>query len=157
MAYYNRKNPRIPHYDYTTNNFYFITICTHEKECLFWSNGALNPMGVIARDLLLDIPNHANGVYIDNCVVIPNHIHAIVMIDAKDAQKVRSLSQIVSQYKSAVSRKIHTFLPEKKLWQRSFHDHVIRNQKSYEKIWTYIQYNPEQWAEDCFHPDWNEP
>ena len=51
----------------------------------------------------------------------------------------------------SVTKKIRIMEPEKQIWQRSFHDHVIRNQKSYEKIWTYIENNPVKWEEDCFY------
>ncbi len=156
MDYPQRKNPRISYYDYTTNNYYFVTICTHQHKCLFWSDGRLNRFGIFARDLLLDIPNHVMGVSIDNCVVMPNHVHAIIVIDRADSMKVRSLSQIISQYKSAVSREVHQVRPNITLWQRSFYDHIIRNQQSYEEIWSYIQYNPQKWVEDKFHPRWNQ-
>ena len=62
-----------------------------------------------------------------------------------------NLNQIVAQYKSGVTRKIREILPDMRVWQRSYHDHVIRDQKGYEKIWTYIENNPLKWEEDCFY------
>jgi len=62
-----------------------------------------------------------------------------------------NVSQIIAQYKSGVSREIRKMDSSVEVWQRSFHDHIIRNQKSYEKIWQYIETNPLKWEEDCFY------
>ncbi|MDQ9816352.1 hypothetical protein RFZ01_18460, partial [Acinetobacter pittii] len=62
-----------------------------------------------------------------------------------------SLSNVVGQYKSFVSRKIHGSCPELRVWQTSFHDHVVRNQQDYQRIWAYIDGNPSNWEKDCFY------
>ena len=139
-----RKSPRIPGFDYSSENYYFVTICTHEKQCCFYSNGSLNHCGKTAQRFLSQIPEHFTGVKVDKYVVMPNHMHAIVIIE-QDCTV--ALPTIIGQYKSAVSR--HSSVSP--LWQRSFHDHVIRNQISYEKIWNYIDTNPIRWNEDCFY------
>ena len=64
---------------------------------------------------------------------------------------VINAEQVIGQYKSGVSREIRKIDPEFVLWQRSFHDHIIRNQKQYEKIWMYIENNPLRWEKDCFY------
>ncbi len=148
MPYPIRKSPRIPHYDYSANNYYFITICTHEKRCIFGMPDTLTPYGLIAMDCLRDIPSHFTQVRLDQFVVMPNHIHAILVLDTGCNAKV---STIVSGYKAAVSRRIHETIPQIQVWQRSFHDHVIRNQQSYEKIWTYVRYNGQKWSDDRFY------
>ena len=143
-----RKSPRIPQYDYSTVNSYFVTICTHERRCIFYTKGTLNRLGLVAQDCLLEIPKRYVGYRIDKFVVMPNHIHAIITIDtAVD----KNLSYVIGQYKSVVSKGVHQFYPELEVWQRSFHDHVIRNQKRYDLIWNYIENNPMQWKEDCFY------
>ena len=149
MTYYSRKSCRIPNYDYSTSNYYFITICTDHRRCIFGSVEKLSKFGEIAKEEILSIPKHYDGVLVDHFVVMPNHIHMIVVLE----EKAPNLNQIVAQYKSGVSRRIHHLFPDISVWQRSYHDHVIRNQISYENIWNYIQENPLKWVEDCFYID----
>ena len=141
-----RKNPRINGYNYKTPNYYFVTICTHEKKWLFGTPGTLNSFGRIALDGLQEIHKHFPGAYTDKFVVMPNHVHAIIVL--KD--NAVHLSVIVGQYKSFVSKMIHAEAPEVLVWQASYYDHVIRNQESYEKIWNYIETNPIKWQDDCY-------
>ena len=143
----NRKHPRMRHYDYSTPNYYFVTICTKDKACLFGSPEKLSDVGVVARDSLLDIPIHFPGVVVDQYVVMPNHVHAIIALQDHNT----NLSILIGQYKSSVTRKIRRIHPGMDVWQSSFHDHVIRNQSSYDKIWLYIEGNPAKWEEDCFY------
>ena len=142
-----RKSPRIPGYDYSSVNYYFITICTHEKRCFFGEPGKLNRMGKIAEEYLLNIPNLHSEIRLDKYVVMPNHIHAV--FDVQNSN--RDLAVIIGQYKMAVTKQIRETMPEFEVWQRSFHDHVIRNQSRYERIWNYIEDNPRKWEEDCFY------
>jgi REP element-mobilizing transposase RayT len=154
MDRHNRKPTRIPNYDYSRNNYYFVTLCAHERKCIFGSPNCLSLLGKIAERDLNDIGKHFPTVSIDKYVVMPNHIHAIVVIDnGIDAENKTSLINIVGQYKAGVSRKIHTLCDIQLIWQRSFHDRVIRNQKEYEKIWMYIETNPLRWNKDCFYTE----
>ena len=143
-----RKSPRIPRYDYSTVNSYFVTICTHERRCIFYTKGTLNRLGLVAQDCLLEIPKRYAGYRIDKYVVMPNHVHAIITIETAVE---KDLSYVIGQYKSVTSKGIRQLCPELTVWQRSFHDHVIRNQKRYDLIWNYIENNPLQWKEDCFY------
>ena len=142
-----RKSPRIPNYDYSSVNFYFVTICTHEKRCIFGNPGEPNRMGIIAEDCLLKIPKLHPEIRLDQYVVMPNHIH--VIFDVQDSKA--DLAVVIGQYKMSVTKKIREIIPELTVWQRSFHDHVIRNQSRYERIWCYIEDNPRKWEEDCFY------
>ena len=153
MTFYSRKSPRIKNYDYSGENYYFVTICTAEKKCIFGKPGQLNQLGMIAWEDMSKISQHYENIRIDNFIVMPNHIHAIIEIQsvAKE-EKRKSLDTVIGLYKSGVSKKIHFIYPDLKIWQRSFHDHVIRNQQQYEKIWNYVAYNHQKWEEDCFHP-----
>jgi len=150
MEYSNRKSPRIPAYDYSSPNYYFITICTHNKECIFGEPGRLNAYGKIAEINLLKIPDIFPAISIEKYVIMPNHIHGIFIVSESEEKGLKDLSIILGQYKMSVTKKIRILEPERIVWQRSFHDHVIRNKKSYEKIWTYIENNPLKWEEDCF-------
>ena len=149
MTYYARKATRIPHYDYSSSNYYFVTICTHNRKCLFGTPDHLNRLGHIVTEQILQISSHYQNVRVDKYVVMPNHVHMILVL--QEMKQGPSVSQIIGQLKSGVTRDIHRILPELKVWQRSFHDHIIRNQAGYEKIWLYIEGNPINWSKDCFY------
>ena len=142
-----RKPTRIPNYDYATPNYYFVTICCHEKLCVFGNVDQPNLCGKIAEACLNQIPSVFPNVVVDKAVVIPNHVHAIVVL--KDDQV--NLSTVIGKYKAAVTRAIREKEPNKIIWQRSFHDHIIRNQKRYELIWSYIDTNKYRWKDDKFY------
>ena len=141
-----RKSPRITGYDYATPNYYFITICTHEKNCIFWSGGKLNTFGQIAFDAAMQISAHFPGNRVDSFVVMPNHIHMILVVEPGGTDA----TVVIGQYKSQVSKEIHKIDPKRKIWQTSFHDHGIRNYRQYQHIREYIETNPMRWKEDCF-------
>ena len=151
MTFYSRKSARIPNFDYSSCNYYFVTICTGNRRCIFGSPNILNRYGKIAEEEILKIPSHYEGVIIDKYVVMPNHVHMIVILENGNY----NLSQIIAQYKSGVTRWIRKCMPDVAVWQRSYHDHVIRNQAAYEKIWLYIEANPKNWDRDCFYLDPN--
>ena len=148
MTFFSRKSPRIPNYDYSEENYYFITICTNNRICYFGKPDRLSALGEIAKKQLEEISNHYDCVRIDKYVVMPNHVHFILVLESGNSADAE---QVIGQYKSGVTREIRKLYPEIQLWQRSFHDHIIRNQKSYEKIWLYIEGNPQCWDKDCFY------
>ena len=88
-------------------------------------------------------------IRIDKYVIMPNHVHVIMAMERNSLQK--SIPRIIGQYKMAVTKIIRSMEPEKEVWQRSFHDHIIRNQERYELIWMYIENNPIKWEDDCFY------
>ena len=141
-----RKSPRLKHFDYSTQAYYFVTICTGHKNCIFGRPDALGAAGIAAKECLLDIEAHFPTVKLDKYVVMPNHIHAILVL----GEGSPPLSVVIGQYKSATAKRIHMWDPTVAVWQTSFHDHVIRNQADYERIWSYIEVNPTRWTEDCF-------
>ena len=144
-----RKNPRLKGFDYSSVNYYFITICTHNRKCLFGKPGQLNALGQIAQQGLACVADHFPGTRIDKYVIMPNHIHAIVATEISGIH----LPTVIGQYKSFVSREAHKITSERTIWQASFHDHIIRSPSSYEKIWLYIESNPVNWEKDCFFSD----
>ena len=144
-----RKSPRLKGYDYSTQNYYFVTVCTHQKRCIFGTPQKRNRFGEIAENGLCMIAEHFSGVSVDNYVVMPNHIHAIIVFENAEV----TLPVVVGQYKAFVTKRIHQQSSFETVWQKSFHDHIIRNQKSYERIWEYIETNPNKWEEDCFYTE----
>lgn len=143
-----RKSPRIPGYDYSSKNYYFITICSFEKRCIFGNPGNLNWIGKVAEENLLNISNIFSNIRVDKYVVMPNHVHMILDVQQSDGSDI---NVAIGQYKMSVTRTVRKIKPEYRVWQRSYHDHVIRNQAGYEKIWLYIENNPIKWEEDCFN------
>jgi REP element-mobilizing transposase RayT len=113
--------------------------------------GKLSKLGRIAEQDLLRIPTYHPGSRIDKYVIMPNHIHVILVIENPSA--IHSISQIIALYKTGVTKQIRGLYPNLQVWQRSFYDHIIRNQRSYEEIWTYIDDNPQKWEADKFYVD----
>ena len=147
-----RKSPRIPGYDYATGNYYFITICTHKKKCIFGKPEILNELGMVAKVNIESIPKYYPQITVEKFVVMPNHIHMILVLDnCENTDKMPSVTKVVGQYKMSVTKEIHKRNKDLQVWQRSFHDHIIRNQEGYNNIWEYIEYNPVKWEEDCFY------
>ena len=149
-----RKSPRISNFDYARDNYYFVTICTYDKRCIFGSINSISRYGKIAAESIRNLSGRYSGVKIDKFVVMPNHVHIIIIIGCNNKfEQNPSLEQVVGLYKSGVSREIHKLNSDISVWQRSFHDHVIRNQADYERIWSYIDTNPIRWEKDCFYTE----
>ena len=146
-----RKLPRLRGYDYSTECYYFVTICTNDKKCIFGEPEALNELGKLAEMELQNISEHYDVVKVDKYVIMPNHIHAIIIIGCDGAERSRpfpTLSTVVGLYKSGTAKKIHKKYPNLEVWQKSFYDTVIRNKTAYSQIWQYIDENPLQWQLD---------
>ena len=146
----NRKPIRIEDYDYSTPGAYFITICTANREKIFWDGvGAdiirpesiqLSSMGKISELAILQIAKHYENVVIDKYCIMPDHIHLILRIESDIDGRIISaptVSTVVGSMKRWISRQIG-----KSIWQKSFYDHGIRNQQDYDEIWQYIENNP---------------
>ena len=147
MAFFKRR--RLKDYDYSQNGLYFVTICCQQKENYFWEKDKmendtieLTEAGEITRDSIESIQMKYKNTRIDNYVVMPNHVHLIIEL----SDTGENLSVIINQFKGLVSRRLG-YSP----WQRSFHDHIIRDEKDYEMIWNYIEANPSKWNEDKYY------
>ena len=154
-----RKPNRLPHFDYSTPGAYFITICTKNRKNLFWADvgasiarpqkPALTQWGVIVENAIHKIPEYYPAVSIDHYVVMPNHIHLLLQIRTDEdgrAMLAPTISRVVQQMKGIVTKQIGC-----SIWQKLFHDHVVRSDKDYLKIWEYIDNNPARWRDDCFY------
>ena len=124
----------------------------------------LSPTGKIAEACWIQIPSHLPYVQLDAFVFMPNHVHAILFIDhtmnpEADRQfglPVRgTLATVVGSYKSAVTKSVNQTFErrEQPLWQRGYHETIIRTQDAYDRVREYIVLNPERWAEDQDNPD----
>ena len=143
-----RKSNRLPNYDYSTCNYYFITICSKDKRCIFGKPDHLNWIGNVVREHILRLSSYYHGVTVDKYTVMPNHVHLIIFHEGKDDP---GIPQIINLFKTSITKEVRAKYPDIVLWQRSFHDHIIRNRQSYEKIWLYIEANPQNWEKDCFY------
>jgi REP element-mobilizing transposase RayT len=170
-----RKRNRLPEYDYSQTGWYYVTICTHKHIHQFGEvkNGEmiLNEIGKIADENWKNIENLHEHVEIDYYVIMPNHIHGIIIInsvgdvkniqprqtfnvgDAKFASPTNvidrtkmELSKLIQQYKRSVTLEIKTSKLQMNFkWQRSFYDRIIRNEKELFNIRKYIEQNPFKW------------
>ncbi len=160
-----RKPNRLPDFDYSTPGAYFITICTKDRNCILGSivgGGdldapvvSLSQAGQAVRhniELSAQIPN----VHVDKYVIMPNHIHLILFVDGAitggTSKSPSPTNAVIPHFVSTFKRFCHKDAGQK-IFQRSYHDHVIRGEKDYLKIWEYIDNNPARWKEDCFYEE----
>ncbi len=160
-----RKLNRLDNYDYSQNGYYFITICAKEKI-------ELSEIGKITNQCWLEIPKHFPDVILDEFVIMPNHMHGIIIIENNVAignndhcfefvgnenfrslrgwhgAKSHSLSSIIRGFKIGVTKWCRQNNNHEFLWQKSFYDHIIRDEKSLAKIREYIVNNPAKWDLD---------
>ena len=167
---HHRRSIRLKEYDYSQSGAYFITICVYNRECLFGEivNGEmrLNEWGTIVENELLKTPELRPNVLLDEYVVMPNHIHGIVVImdncrgvlQYAPTRRFRSPSQtigaIVRGFKSTTTKRINEMriAPGMPVWQRNYYEHIIRNEDKLNEIREYIIGNPIKWAEDENNP-----
>jgi REP element-mobilizing transposase RayT len=172
---HHRRSIRLKGYDYAQPGAYFITIVTFQRESLFGnivnSEMQLNDYGRIADECWRAIPEHFPHVELGAYVVMPNHVHGIIVIHENGmatnsspsvgAQHIApqripkvqtgSLGAIVRSFKSAVTRRIGREWKTTGIWQRNYHEHIIRNSVEWDRIHRYIESNPSRWAEDAEH------
>ena len=161
--YPKRKRNRIDGFDYSTDGAYYITVCTRDHLRIFWDTvGAdtirpedvpLSEIGKVVEQGVFQIARHYDGVYVDNYCIMPDHIHLLLRIEGESDGRMISaptrgmeggrmvsaptVSTVVGSLKRWVSRQVGT-----SIWQKSFYDHCIRNQRDYDETWKYIEENP---------------
>ena len=167
-----RRSLRLEDYGYDQPGGYFVTICTFGRGNLFGEihegTMRLNRYGEIARECFEAIAKHFDNTAVDEFVVMPNHVHGIVVImnvGARHAVPVQSLGRfgkpmatslptIVRSFKSATTKRINDLrqTPGLPVWQRNYYEHVIRNEQSLDRIREYISNNPARWDFDRENP-----
>ena len=158
-----RKHPRIKHFDYSTPGAYFITVCTHDRRCLLAHVAGkefdaaqmdTTTYGRIAQEQLFLLEERYPTLKIDQYVIMPNHIHAILILrEAAGASPRPTISDIICAYKSLTTRACKKAHPIDMLFQTSFYEHVIRGQKDYDEIVEYIVNNPKRWELDQLYSE----
>ena len=167
-AIHHRRSLRIPGYDYSQNGAYFITVCTHNHKCIFGNiidgEMKLNGFGEIIQTEWEKTVNIRAEIKLGEYVIMPNHFHAIVFITTESCRGVRpdaptirimgpkpkSIGALMAGFKSSVTNQINKIrnTPKSPVWQRNYWEHIIRDEKSFDEISTYIINNPGKWQFD---------
>ena len=172
-----RRTVRLGGYDYAAGGAYFVTVCTSERGNLFGNIAdgqmRLNQLGLATKDCWLEIPAHFPHVALDEYVIMPNHVHGILWIvtEAEDYNLAsgnlsvrsrpafhspsRSLGSVLRGFKIGVTRWARAHSSIHQVWQRSYYEHIIRNDASLNRIRRYILDNPANWEHDPENPDWD--
>ena len=177
-----RKLTRLQGYDYSQAGGYFITICAHDRTSIFGrivdGKMELNSLGEIVRKEWVNSGEIRKEVVIDEFIVMPNHFHGIVFLfpedentgdhrdrfkDVDDRRSPRhpvgpakkSLGALIAGFKAACTRRARemTGKPDFEIWQRSYYDHVIRNERDLAALREYIDNNPLKWELDRYYAD----
>ena len=160
-----RKSPRLTGYDYSAPGVYFVTICTKNKQCilskivggdvLIAPQVELTACGRILDEQLQRMNELYDHITVEQYVIMPNHIHLLLRVEESgptgtSAPTKSRPHQAVADFVSTCKR-FCTRRYGHPLFQRSYHDHIIRGDADYEKIARYIAENPARWQEDCFY------
>ncbi len=152
-----RKHPRLKNYDYSQNGCYFVTFCVKNKKCLMSSvkvgrdahippQTELSDIGIISEKYILNIEKVYNNIHVDNYVIMPNHIHLLLLFYSPSADdggmraSRPTLQTVVRSLKTMITKEIGF-----SIWQDSFYEHVIQEDEDYFNSWRYIDENPHKW------------
>ena len=184
---YRIPSTRLHSWDYSRNGNYFVTICVKNRECVLGQiehgKVILSAIGNIAEYCWLEIPRHFPFIKLDECIIMPNHVHGIIVIDHIDDEnmvnsnrrdvacnvstinkntaqfsrispKRGSLPSVIRSFKSAVTKFVNRKLSAQFFtWQPRYYDRIIRNEKELWHVRNYIQQNPSRWAENEDNPE----
>ena len=155
-----RKPNRLRGYDYSQPGCYFVTICVRDRLPLLRRGAQCAPAsdlpplteaGRAVEQAIKGISEHYEMISVDKYVVMPNHVHLLLRIENDGRTlcaptKRTSVARVIKMMKEAVTKSIG--LP---IWQKGYHDHVVRDDTDYLRIWDYIETNPAKWREDCYY------
>ena len=156
-----RKPTRLKHFDYSHFGVYFITICIAERRCLLSKIArnedrvvvSLSPIGEITREWLQKITEFTPDYCVDQYTIMPNHIHLLLRIQWSETQASKRVTDVIGWLKYQITKdtRTKTDFSQFPLFQRSFYDHIVRNQDDYERIAKYMYENPVMWRDDRFY------
>ncbi len=160
-----RKRLRLKHYDYSTQGLYFLTVCCRNHICYFGSIAKdkmqLNDAGLIIEKWYLKIPEKFTNLAIHDYVIMPNHFHCVLEIMQSQTAVGHagpSLPDVMQWFKTMTTNdyiknvKTNNWQRfDKRLWQRSYFEHVVRTEQNHQTIVDYIKYNPQKWADDKYY------
>ena len=159
-----RRTIRLQNFDYSSNNLYFVTICVQDRECLLGKivndNLYLLPFGHIVKSFITSIPQHYPQTIVDIFQIMPNHIHMIIGLEShgRTQGSAPTLGTIIQRFKTMTTHnylegmKIHGWKSfNKKLWQRDYYEHIVRDKRDLNRIREYIENNVANWHKDKFN------
>mgnify|MGYP000107575884 CR=1 FL=1 len=170
-----RRSIRLKGYDYSQAGAYFVTICTKDRLCLFGEvldgEMRLNDAGRMVWDIWNDLPNHYPGVAVDAFIVMPNHVHGIIILvgagpracpgfgQPQGVAPTMGLPDVVHRFKTMTTKRYVDGIRQLgwepfrgRLWQRNYYEHIIRNEEFLNSIREYILLNPMRWDLDRENP-----
>ena len=155
-----RRSARLPKYDYGKQGVYFVTLCTYPRQCTPSTVGRddlgapslrLSVIGKIVEHYIRTIPRAYPYVSIDSYVIMPNHVHMLISVLRDDgAPRSSRPTELVPRIIAALKR-FSNQDAGRNLWQRSFYDHIVRDENDYVIRYNYIADNPRRWAEDEYY------
>ena len=166
-----RKSLRLPNYDYSQPGAYFITSCSYKRLAIFGrvveDNVLPSLAGLIVQDAWHDLPNHYLNILLDSFIVMPTHIHGIIIITVSSTTNHvgaglrpaptthHGLPEIIRALKSFSARRINELrdTPGAPVWQRGYYEHIMRNEHQLNRLRNYIEANPRRWKRDAENPD----
>jgi len=179
---HNRRSIRLHQYDYSQAGAYFVTLCVKDRACLFGDvidgKMQLNDAGRVADEFMIGIPGRYPNIIVDCHQIMPNHVHAVlVIVDSAEMALVGAIHELplrehseseqrrlkrrtmlipkcMGFYRMNTAKRINVMrgMPGIPVWQRNYHEHIIRNQQSLDRIRRYIAENPENWTLDRNYP-----
>lgn len=170
MTEHRRRSIRLKAYDYSSPGSYFITICVQDRSCVLGNvedaTCALTPAGTMVEAKWNAIPERFAMVELGPYVIMPNHLHGLIHINAPHPDDSSpdtpslSIGSMIQWFKTGTTYDYiagvnHQGWPpfNKRLWQRNYWEHIVRNEKEYVRITEYIEANPHLWNTDSLHPD----
>lgn len=160
-----RKQIRLKNWDYSQDGGYFVTICTKNREELlcdaaprrgapcapvFSATFSLTVIGEMVDAAIKRIPICYPSVSVEQYVIMPNHIHMIIILHDSGGRTrcAPTIPNIVKQTKEYVTKHLGF-----SIWQKSYYDHIIRDEQDFQRIWRYIDTNPQKWEDDCYYKE----
>ena len=152
---------RLNNYDYSSAGAYFITICTQNRRCCLSNiveqknqqdrtvvRTDYTLFGRIAEEQLKNLGKRYSGLTVESYIIMPNHIHTVLLLNEGFKDNQVSISDVICTYKSLTTREIRKYSTVNKVFQTSFYEHIIRNESDYAEIAKYISENPLRWRFD---------
>jgi len=158
---HHRRSIRLKGFNYSQAGAYYVTIVTYQRDCLFGEikndEMVLSNLGKIADECWRAIPEHFPNVELGAYVVMPNHVHGIILINNNHRKQPNepvpgSLGTVIGSFKSAVSKRIGRQHNATGIWQRNYYEHIIRDEKDLQNKTDYINANPSLWDNDDDNP-----
>ncbi len=143
-------------FNYSQEAVYFVTICSHEHKYIFGDilrigdSNVFSPsrIGELVEENFFQLPDRFPEFALIHFSLLPNHLHFLTMKNKTDHDTAKSVSDLVGVFKSLSDRAVRNEMSMIRIWQKSFHDHIIRDEKDFQTHWLYIEENLNRWNED---------